>query len=141
MNKREFIRLSAFGAAAGVIAPSSVLAANENLKGAGGLFYTKDAPGRWSKKVGGHLPNIEVSKAASGTNIEVVTSHEMKWFGHYIIKHTVLNDKFEFITEHMFDPEKDKAAISQFDLGGYSGRIHVLSMCNVHDVWLNTADV
>lgn len=141
MNKREFIRLSALGAVTGVIAPSSILAANDSLKGAGGLFYTKDAPGRWSKKANGHLPNIEVSKSASGTNIEVVTSHEMKWFGHYIIKHTVLNDKFEFITENIFNPEKDKLALSQFDLGGYSGRVHVLSMCNLHDVWLNTADI
>ena len=141
MNKRGFIRLSALGVAAGVVAPTAVLASTEITTGAGGLFYTKDAPGIWSKKVGGHLPNIAVSKEASGTKIEVVTSHEMKEFEHYIVKHTVLNDKFEFLTEKMFDPTKDKAPISQFDLGDYSGRIHVLSMCNVHDVWLNIADI
>jgi superoxide reductase len=53
----------------------------------------------------------------------------------------VLNDQFEFITENMFDPMKDKTPVSQFSLGNYSGRIHVLSVCNKHDTWLNVADV
>ena len=135
MDRRGFIRLSAIGAASGIIAPSSVLASTPAM--AGGVYYTKDAPGRWSKKVGGHLPNIEVS----GKNIQVTTGHEMNGYEHYIIKHLILNDKFEFISERMFDPMKDKAPISQFSLDEYSGRIHVLSVCNKHDTWLNTAEV
>ena len=135
MNRRGFIRLSALGATAGIIAPTSVLASSSNM--AGGVYYTKDAPGRWSKKVGGHLPTIEVSEK----KIQVTTSHGMTGYEHYIIKHTILNDKFEFITENMFDPMKDKAPISQFDLGDYAGRIHVLSACNKHDTWLNIADI
>ncbi|MFT5219113.1 MAG: superoxide reductase [Gammaproteobacteria bacterium] len=135
MNRRSFIRLSALAAATGIIAPTTVLASRASM--AGGIYYTKDAPGRWSKKVAGHLPNIEVS----GKTIQIVTGHEMKGYEHYIIKHIVLNDEFEFIDEKMFDPMKDKAPISQFDLGGYSGRIHVLSVCNVHDSWLNIAEV
>lgn len=144
MNKRSFIRLAAFGSAAGVIAPKSVLASAEKadkLTGAGGLFYTKDAPGRWSKKVAGHLPNVEIDKSGASTKVQVVTSHEMRGFDHYIIKHTILNEKFEYITEDVFDPMTTKAPISEFDLGNYSGRIHVLSMCNIHDIWLNVADV
>ena len=135
MNRRGFIRLSALGVTAGIIAPTGVLASSSSM--AGGVYYTKDAPGRWSKKVGGHLPTIEVS----GKKIQVTTSHGMTEYEHYIIKHTILNDKFEFITENMFDPMKDKAPISQFDLGNYTGRIHVLSACNKHDTWLNIADV
>lgn len=135
MDRRSFIRLSAVGAATGIIAPTTVLASTDSM--AGGVYYTKDAPGRWSKKIEGHLPIIEVS----GSKIQVITSHEMKGFEHYITKHTVLNDKFEFMTEKMFDPMKDKAPISQFDLNGYSGRIHVLSVCNKHDTWLNIAEV
>ena len=104
---------------------------------AGGVYYTKDAPGRWNKKVGGHLPTIEVS----GKNIQVTTSHPFDGYNHYIIKHMILNDKFEFIVENMFDPMKDKAPISQFSLDDYSGRIHVLSACNIHDTWLNIAEV
>lgn len=139
MNRRNFIRLSALGAATGIIAPTSVLASTGNM--AGGVYYTKDAPGRWSKKVDGHLPNISIAKGKSGNTIEVVTSHGMTGYEHYIVKHTILNDKFEFIMENMFDPMKDKAPISQFDLGSYSGRIHVLSACNKHDTWLNIADI
>jgi superoxide reductase len=135
MDRRGFIRLSAFGASAGIIAPASVLASSSSM--AGGVYYTKDAPGRWNKKVGGHLPTIEVS----GKNIQVTTSHPFDGYNHYIIKHMILNDKFEFIVENMFDPMKDKAPISQFSLDDYSGRIHVLSACNIHDTWLNIAEV
>ncbi|MBL4712903.1 MAG: hypothetical protein JKX75_10500 [Gammaproteobacteria bacterium] len=139
MNRRNFIRLSALGATTGIIAPRAVLASASGM--AGGVYYTKDAPGRWSKKVGGHLPNIEVSKSSAGVSIEVITSHEMLGFDHYIIKHQVLDNNFDFITERMFDPLKDKAPISEFSLGNYSGRIHVLSVCNKHDTWLNIIDV
>jgi superoxide reductase len=135
MDRRRFIRLSAIGAATGIIAPSVVLASTGSM--AGGVYYTKDAPGRWSKKVGDHLPMIEVS----GSKIQVTTGHEMKGYEHYIIKHIILNNKFEFISEKMFDPMKDKAPISDFDLSGYSGPINVLSVCNKHDTWLNIAEV
>ena len=139
MDRRSFIRLSALGAATGIIAPTAVLASTSSM--AGGVYYTKDAPGRWSKKVGGHLPNISISKSSSGNTIEVVTSHGMTGHEHYIIKHMVLNDQFEFIDEKMFDPMKDKTPVSQFTLGSYSGRIHILSVCNKHDTWLNLADI
>ncbi|MBL4867919.1 MAG: hypothetical protein JKY67_16245 [Pseudomonadales bacterium] len=141
MERRGFIRLSALGAVTSIIVPKTVLASTPSMAMAGGLYYTKDAPGRWSKKVGGHLPNISVSKGTSGTQIEVVTSHGMSGYEHYITKHIVLNDKFEFINEKMFDPTKDKSPVSQFSLGEYSGRIHVLSVCNKHDTWLNVAEV
>lgn len=139
MNRRNFIRLASMGGAASIIAPQAVLAAVP--AGAGGLFYTKDAPGRWSKKIAGHLPNIEVAKSAGSIELQVVTSHEMKDFEHYIVKHIVLDQNFGFIAEKMFDPMKEKAPISNFSLGGYSGRVHVLSVCNIHDTWLNMVDV
>lgn len=139
MDRRSFIRLSTLGAATGIIMPTAVLASASSM--AGGVYYTRESAGRWSKKVGGHLPNITISKSSLDKTIEVVTSHGMSGYEHYIIKHVVLNDKFEFIAEKMFDPLKDKAPISQFSLGSYSGRIHVLSVCNKHDTWLNVADV
>lgn len=136
MDRRGFIRLSLAGAATGIIAPQAALAASPASM-AGGVYYTKDAPGRWSKKVGGHLPQIQVA----GGKIEVVTPHEMKGHEHYIIKHMVLDGDFNFLDERMFDPTKDKTPLSQHDLKGYSGRIHVLSVCNKHDTWMNVADV
>ncbi len=135
MNRRNFIRVSTLGAATGMMAPTVALASTVSM--AGGVYYTKEAPGRWSKKIESHLPIIEVS----GKKIQVTTPHGMTGYDHYIVKHMILNDKFEFIDEKMFDPTQDKAPISQFDLGNYSGRIHVLSACNKHDTWLNMADI
>ena len=135
MDRRSFIRLSALGATTGIIAPATVLASSSSM--AGGVYYTKDAPGRWSKKVGGHLPIIEVS----GNTIQVTTPHGVDGYEHYIIKHVVLNDKFEFVSEKMFNPINNEAPVSQFSLGDYSGRIHVLSVCNIHDTWLNIAEI
>ncbi|MEE8496694.1 MAG: hypothetical protein V3S21_09480 [Xanthomonadales bacterium] len=139
MHRRSFVRLITISSAAGIIAPTAVLAGSASM--AGGLYYTKDAPGRWSKKVDGHLPNIEVSQGNGGISIKVVTLHGMTGYEHYIIKHVVLNQNFEFVEENMFDPMIDKAPVSEFFLGTYSGRIHVLSVCNKHDTWLNLADV
>jgi len=36
---------------------------------------------------------------------------------------------------------KDKAAISELSLGQYSGPVHVLSVCNKHDTWMNVTEV
>jgi len=129
------------GAAAGIVAPTSVIASEPSPSMAGGVYFTKESPGRWSKKVGGHLPVVEVTKKEGSTSIKVVTPHEMKGVEHYIVKHVVLNDKFEFIAEKMFDLAVDKAPISEFDLGSYTGRVNVLSVCNKHDTWLAHADV
>lgn len=146
MDRRNFIRLAFGGAAAGIIAPKLVLASSSGVSSkvsgmAGGLYYTKDAPGRWSEKVGGHLPNIEVSKSEGGTILRVVTGHEMKGFEHYIVKHVVLDKDFNFIAEHLFDPTKDKAPVSEISIGDYRGVVNVLSVCNKHDTWLNMAEV
>jgi len=65
----------------------------------------------------------------------------MNDYEHYIVKHIVLNDKYEFIAENMFTPGKDAAAISEFSLGDYSGKIYVLSVCNKHDTWVNNAEI
>lgn len=139
MDRRAFIRLAIAGSATGIIAPSAVLACSSGM--AGGMYYTKDAPGRWSKKAAGHLPNIEVAKGDSGTALHIVTPHEMNGHAHYIVKHVVLDQNFKFLAERLFDPLKDKSPISDFVLGDYRGPVNVLSVCNKHDVWLNLAEV
>lgn len=146
MDRRNFIRLAFGGVTAGIIAPKLVLASSSSSPEktpsmAGGLYYTKDAPGRWSEKVGGHLPNVEVSKGDGGTILRVVTGHEMKGFEHYIVKHVVLDKDYNFIAEHLFDPTKDKAPISEISIADYRGVVNVLSVCNKHDTWLNVAEV
>jgi len=138
MDRRNFIRLSALGATAGIVVPSQVLAsATGTASMAGGVYYTKEAPGRWAAKAGPHTPVVNVS----GKKVMVTTPHEMKGYDHYIVKHMILDDKFEFVGEKLFNPMKDQTAISEFSLDGYSGRIHVLSVCNLHDTWMVTAEV
>ncbi len=136
MSRRNFIKLSLLGVTGAIIAPTDVLASMTSSM-AGGVYYTREAPGRWHKKVAAHLPIIEVS----GRSVQTITPHEMKGYEHYIVKHVLLDHEFKFIAENMFDPMKDQAAVSAFNLGGYRGRIHVLSLCNKHDNWLSVAEV
>jgi len=142
MDRRSFIRIGMAGAATGIIAPQMVLAGSLSKKMssgnmAGGVFYTKDAPGRWKKKAGAHSPIIE----KTDTGVQVVTGHPMKANDHWIIKHVLLDHDFNFIAQNMFDPLKDKAAVSEFTLSGHSGAIYALSVCNKHDSWLSVLEV
>lgn len=136
MNRRTLLKLSLLGAA-GAATPSMV-SAKETGSMAGGLYYTKEHPGRWAKKVTGHLPVIE---KLGGSKIKITTGHEMNPYKHYIVKHMILDKNYQFLAEHMFDPTKDKVAVSTFDLGTYEGEVNVLSVCNKHDTWLNTTTV
>ncbi len=101
MDRRNFIRFTAYGAGAAIIAPK-LLIAGQSTTMAGGLYYTKDAPGRWRKKAAGHLPNIEMDKKTGSTTVRVSTLHEMKGYEHYIIKHILLDKNFKFVAEKRF---------------------------------------
>lgn len=142
MNRRSFIRIGVAGATTGIIAPQMVLAGSlgkkmSNSNMAGGVYYTKEAPGRWAKKSGSHSPIIE--KAEGG--VRVVTGHPMKANDHWIVKHILLDSDFNFINENMFDPVTDKSAISKFSLNGSTGVVYALSVCNKHDSWLSMLEV
>jgi superoxide reductase len=142
MERRNFIKFTVAGIGASVVAPTLALAESEKkLPAAADIFYTKDAPGRWSAKVATHLPTIQVEKAADKVTVKVVTGHEMKGYEHYIVKHVLLDKDYKFLDERMFDPTKDKEAVSSYTLENYHGTIYALSMCNKHDLWLNSAEV
>ncbi|NOR71445.1 MAG: hypothetical protein GQ532_17435 [Methylomarinum sp.] len=141
MERRNFIGLSVTGVGASFLAPGIVGAKETNQQMAGGIFYTKQNPGRWSKKIAGHLPNIEIEQLDGMVKVQVVTAHGMDAYQHYIVKHVLLDQDYNFLDEKMFDPMNDKAPISLFTLKNYSGRIYALSMCNKHDLWLNSAEV
>ena len=91
MDRRAVLGLGIAGAAGSLFIPDGVLAAGHDTllisQAAGGVFYTKERPGRWAKKVGGHLPMIE----RQVSRIEVTTGHPMKGFKHYIVKHMLLD--------------------------------------------------
>jgi superoxide reductase len=135
MDRRHFITLSAVGAAGSILIPGSAMAASDSVLAtglAGGIYYTKEQPGRWKAKAGGHAPLIE-SKAGM---VMVTTPHEMNGYEHYIVKHTLLDVHMNVIGETMFDPMKVKAAISQYQITEYKGVAYALSMCNKHDCWV-----
>ena len=141
MDRRSFIRISMAGAATGIIAPKVVLAGALNNKissnnMSGGLYYTKDSPGRWKKKAGSHSPILE----RTNSGIKVVTGHPMKPNEHWIVKHVLLDENFNFINQTLFNPAKDKAAISNFTLSGQTGAVYALSVCNLHDSWLSVLE-
>ncbi len=86
-------------------------------------------------------PSIEIEKTGGKVTVKIVTAHEMKGYEHYIVKHVLLDQNYKFIDEYLFNPTKDKSAISTFTLHDYSGPIYALSMCNKHDLWMNGAEV
>jgi superoxide reductase len=144
MQRREFIKVATAGSVAGVIAPQWVMAEEVSLPelmGAGGLFYTKDNPGRWAKKVGGHLPYLTVESKTDGkVTLKVETDHVMMAYKHYIVKHTLLDAEFQFLDDHLFNPETEEEPISMHTLE-YTGTVYVVSHCNKHDAWLNVFKV
>lgn len=141
MDRRSFVRFVFAGASAGLVAPKLAFAEGAIAPLAGGLYYTKEAPGRWNKKVAGHVPLIETSRNANELAVRIITSHEMKAHEHYIVKHILLDQNYRFLDEKLFDPRTDKAPISEFTLPAYSGALYALSVCNKHDTWLNVAEV
>jgi len=144
MKRRNFLyKTLVIGAASftSINIPNFVLATssstnllNSNL--AGTVFYTEKNPGRWSKKVKGHLPTFELSNNI----LEVTTGHEMRGYEHYIVKHIIYDENLALINETMFNPEKD-VPISNHDIGKYKNIIYALSLCNKHDAWLNAIEI
>ena len=141
MERRDFIRLSLAGGVAAAL-PQQLLAGDTVGGMAGGVYYTKENPGRWAKKVGGHLPSLEKTVGADGgVIVKVTTDHGMSGWKHYIVKHQLLDGDYEFLGETMFNPDEDEP-VSEYQLpAGYKGKVYALSMCNKHDLWLNGMEV
>lgn len=142
MDKRQFIRISVAGAAGALFIPRELMAGMVEpalkTKLAGGVYHTADAFGRWNKGLADHhLPDF----AKHGSKLQVTTHHPMPGYEHYIIKHQLLDANFNYITEHLYHPTKDKKPETSFDISGHKGVIYVLTMCNIHDVWMNAAEV
>jgi superoxide reductase len=139
MNRRTLLQLALASATTAVLVPQPVFARSLNpLKSplAGSIYYTKEVPGRWAGKEGGHVPKVE----RSGNMIEVTTGHEMNGFVHYIIKHVILDENLGFVSETMFNPEKD-SPVSQHDISGLENVVYAISLCNKHDAWLNALEL
>ena len=135
MDRRDFMKAGMVSTAAGLVVPQAVMAESQDLLAsplAGGVFYTKDKPGRWAAKAPGHVPVVK----SSGSLVMVTTPHEMNGYTHYIVKHLLLDAKMNVLGEHEFDPKNDTAPVSEFKVDGYKGPAYALSMCNKHDLWV-----
>ena len=84
------------------------------------------------RKCGNLTPLLEINE----NTLSVFTPHEMKGYDHYIIKHIVLDNRFNIISEKVFDPSKE-TPISKHNIIGYEDKLYVLSICNNHDTWVD----
>ncbi|MCP5003103.1 MAG: hypothetical protein GY941_04000 [Planctomycetes bacterium] len=136
-NRRMFIKSSmavAAGFAAGHISPVYAGPANNHPRG---VFYTKEYPGKWSGKIKGHTPNVQVKK----NSVTVTTTHGMT-DEHYIVRHTIVSENGEVLGEKTFSPS-DSEAKSVFELQNVNSKyvwntrkLYATSFCNKHDLWV-----
>ena len=130
-NKRRLFLKGALSTAAvaSTMTTANVLASSHVSMA--GIIYTKENPGKWAKKVGGHLPSITID----GTTVTIKTDHGMSK-KHFIVRHTLVSEQGEVLGEKTFSPEDDDA-ISSFVLkDNYKGKLYATSFCNKHDFWL-----
>jgi superoxide reductase len=50
------------------------------------------------------LPNISVEHFDGKRTVQVAAAHGMNSRQHYIVKHVLLNEDYNFLEEKMFDP-------------------------------------
>ncbi len=136
-NRREFMKTSAAVAVGAVVGHVSPVMADSCSSLPKGIVYTSKNPGKWSQKVKGHAPVVNVE----GSKISVTTNHGMSE-AHYIVRHTVVTQCGEVIGEKTFS-SSDSEAKSEFELpeGGSKyawvrSTFYATSFCNKHDLWV-----
>jgi len=130
-NRRNFLKAS-IAVAAGTstaLLSTKILANSPAFNMPAGIVYTKENPGKWAKKVGGHAPKVSVN----GNKITVETNHGMS-SKHYIVRHTIVTLKGEVLAEKTFSPD-DETALSEFEIKTDEKQLIATSFCNKHDMW------
>ena len=135
-SRRTFLKTALSATAVTAVAAGTsgaVLASGHNSMA--GIVYTKENPGKWAKKVGGHLPSIKVK----GQEVTIETNHGMS-AKHFIVRHTLVAENGEVLGDKTFTP--DDEALSTYTLpAGYKGKLYATSFCNKHDMWLAESNV
>ncbi len=135
-DRRNFLKvgLAAAASATGLTACNTMSGVKEDSSSAGlppGLIFTRENPGLWAKKVGGHVPEVTVSDST----IKVVTNHGMSK-KHYIVRHTLVSMSGEVLASHTFYPTDDEP-ISEFEKPAGHKELYATSFCNKHDMWVS----
>ncbi len=144
-DRRNFLKASlAVGATSALSACSMVQKADAQASNSSaasavnfpqGVIYTRENPGKWAKKVGGHAPVVEVV----GNQVTITTNHGMS-SKHYIVRHTIVTQDGEVLASKTFTPDDDEP-ISSFDISVTDETLYATSFCNKHDFWLTTFTV
>ncbi|MCP3849004.1 MAG: twin-arginine translocation signal domain-containing protein [Gammaproteobacteria bacterium] len=137
-SRRSFLKGALSTAAAATVTTVTATSGNAFASGGSsmaGIVYTKENPGKWAKKVGGHLPTI----AIDGSKVTVDTDHGMS-VKHFIVRHTLVSEDGKVLGEKTFTPD-DEATSSYTLPEGYKGKLYATSFCNKHDFWLAEAKV
>ncbi len=90
MDRRTMLHLGLAGVGGALFISRGVLAANHGAvcdsQMAGGVYYTKERPGRWGGKNGGHVPMSELT----GNKFTVTTDQAVTCFQRSIVNRMVL---------------------------------------------------
>lgn len=109
---------------------------------AGSVYFTRDAPGIWFSEVERHLPEIRTEAAPGETvSVTIKTPHPMEGCRHYIQKHKLLDAQFRLLSQKTFDPDGEPPVSRHVLPAGYLGPIYAVSVCSVHDTWIEGAMV
>lgn len=93
-----------------------------------GIIYMQDQQGMWEGKAKLHVPLIDTKDM----EVVITTPHPMSE-PHYIVRHTIVNDKGEVVHSKTFnwkDQPVSKAKLKE------KGKYVATSFCNLHDLWV-----
>jgi superoxide reductase len=135
-NRRTFLK-SSLAVAAGLAVGHVSTVSADSVSFPDGIVYTKNNPGKWSQKVNGHVPIVNVE----GNKVTVTTTHVMT-DEHYIVRHTIVSENGNVLGEKTFSPS-DAEAKSVFELSDVRSEyvwdtttLYATSFCNKHDLWV-----
>lgn len=140
MKRRAILQVCAGVAAARAVGADAAPIVMVGGPMAGSLYFTRDAPGVWLSDVERHLPEIRVEPAPGDTtSVTLRTPHPMEGCRHYILKHKLLDSSFRLLSQKTFDPEGGPPVSRHALPAGYRGPIYAVSVCNLHDLWIEGA--
>jgi superoxide reductase len=136
-DRRNFMKagLVVTASAVGLSACNTIGAKEETVKKSvdvfpGGMIYTRENPGMWKKKIGGHAPEVTVADG----KVKIETHHGMSP-KHYIVRHTIVSPSGEVLGAKTFSSSDDEA-VSEFDVPAGESELYATSFCNKHDLWV-----
>jgi superoxide reductase len=132
LRRRDIAKSILLGVAATAVPAAAYAAENGSYQN---VIFTKDNPGHWAGKEGGHVPVATVL----GDTLTVKTPHPMS-DAHFIVSHTVVLDGGKYLDRATFT-SKDQPVSTHTLPAGYKGGIIVTSACNLHDLWAATIAV